>query len=37
LDYPSIGFIEKNGYFYGGGTQDMKDGDAILVTTLNTF
>jgi acetylornithine deacetylase/succinyl-diaminopimelate desuccinylase-like protein len=27
-------FIEKNGYFYGRGTQDMKDGDAIMVTTL---
>jgi acetylornithine deacetylase/succinyl-diaminopimelate desuccinylase-like protein len=27
-------FIEKDGYFYGRGTQDMKDGDAILVTTL---
>ena len=27
-------FIEKDGYFYGRGTQDMKDGDAILVTTF---
>ena len=27
-------FIEKDGYFYGRGTQDMKSGDAILVTTL---
>ena len=27
-------FIEKDGYFYGRGTQDMKDGDAIWVTTL---
>ncbi len=27
-------FIEKDGYFYGRGTQDMKDSDAILVTTL---
>ena len=27
-------FIEKGGYFYGRGTQDMKDGDAILMTTL---
>ncbi len=27
-------FIEKDGYFYGRGTQDMKDGDAIMVTTL---
>lgn len=24
----------KNGYFYGRGTQDMKDGDAIFVATL---
>jgi acetylornithine deacetylase/succinyl-diaminopimelate desuccinylase-like protein len=27
-------FIEKDGYYYGRGTQDMKDGDAIYVTTL---
>jgi acetylornithine deacetylase/succinyl-diaminopimelate desuccinylase-like protein len=27
-------FIEKDGYFYGRGTQDMKDGDAIMMTTL---
>jgi len=27
-------FTEKDGYFYGRGTQDMKDCDAILVTTL---
>src|SRR5260370_830385 len=27
-------FVEKDGYFYGRGTQDMKDSDAILVTTL---
>jgi acetylornithine deacetylase/succinyl-diaminopimelate desuccinylase-like protein len=27
-------FVEKDGFFYGRGTQDMKDGDAILVTTL---
>jgi acetylornithine deacetylase/succinyl-diaminopimelate desuccinylase-like protein len=27
-------FIEKDGYYYGRGTQDMKDGDAIMVTTL---
>ena len=27
-------FIEKDGYFYGRGTQDMKNGDAIMVTTL---
>ncbi|WP_263381498.1 M20/M25/M40 family metallo-hydrolase [Granulicella arctica] len=25
-------FIEKDGYFYGRGTQDMKDSDAIIVT-----
>ncbi len=30
-------FIEKDGYFYGRGTQDMKDSDAILVTTLIRF
>jgi acetylornithine deacetylase/succinyl-diaminopimelate desuccinylase-like protein len=27
-------FIEKDGYYYGRGTQDMKDGDAIMVTNL---
>jgi len=27
-------FIEKDGYFYGRGTGDIKDGDAILVTTF---
>lgn len=27
-------FIEKDGYFYGRGTQDMKDGIAIMTTTL---
>jgi len=27
-------FIEKDGYFYGRGTEDMKDGDAILVTNF---
>jgi acetylornithine deacetylase/succinyl-diaminopimelate desuccinylase-like protein len=27
-------FIEKDGYFYGRGTQDMKDGDAIMTTAL---
>jgi acetylornithine deacetylase/succinyl-diaminopimelate desuccinylase-like protein len=27
-------FIEKDGYFYGRGTSDIKDGDAILITTL---
>lgn len=27
-------FIEKDGYYHGRGTQDMKDGDAIMVETL---
>ena len=27
-------FIEKDGYFYGRGTQDMKESDAVLVTTF---
>src|SRR5258708_24136801 len=27
-------FVEKDGYYYGRGTQDMKDGDAVMVTTL---
>jgi acetylornithine deacetylase/succinyl-diaminopimelate desuccinylase-like protein len=27
-------FTEQDGYFYGRGTQDMKDGAAIMVTTL---
>ncbi|MFL6577941.1 MAG: M20/M25/M40 family metallo-hydrolase, partial [Povalibacter sp.] len=27
-------FVEKDGYFYGRGTQDMKDGDAIMAATL---
>ena len=27
-------FIEKDGYYYGRGTQDMKDNDAIMVTTF---
>lgn len=30
-------FVEKNGYYYGRGTQDIKEGDAILVTTLIRF
>ena len=30
-------FIEKDGYFYGRGTQDMKVNDAILMTTLIRF
>jgi acetylornithine deacetylase/succinyl-diaminopimelate desuccinylase-like protein len=27
-------FVEKDGFFYGRGTQDMKSGDAIMVTTF---
>ena len=27
-------FVEKDGYYYGRGTQDMKESDAILVTTF---
>ncbi len=27
-------FVEKDGFFYGRGTQDMKDGDAIMATTM---
>jgi acetylornithine deacetylase/succinyl-diaminopimelate desuccinylase-like protein len=27
-------FVEKDGFFYGRGTQDMKDDDAIMVVTL---
>jgi acetylornithine deacetylase/succinyl-diaminopimelate desuccinylase-like protein len=27
-------FVEKDGYFYGRGTTDMKDGDAIMTATL---
>jgi acetylornithine deacetylase/succinyl-diaminopimelate desuccinylase-like protein len=30
-------FIEKDGYFYGRGTQDMKVNDAVLVTTFIRF
>jgi acetylornithine deacetylase/succinyl-diaminopimelate desuccinylase-like protein len=30
-------FVEKDGYFYGRGTQDMKGSDAILVTTFIRF
>jgi acetylornithine deacetylase/succinyl-diaminopimelate desuccinylase-like protein len=30
-------FVEKDGYYYGRGTQDMKVGDAILVTTFIRF
>lgn len=29
--------VEKDGYFYGRGTQDMKGSDAIMVTTLMRF
>src|SRR5450755_639527 len=27
-------FVEQDGYFYGRGAEDMKDGDAIMVTSL---
>jgi acetylornithine deacetylase/succinyl-diaminopimelate desuccinylase-like protein len=27
-------FVEKDGYYYGRGTQDMKESDAIMVTTF---
>ena len=27
-------FVEKNGFYYGRGTQDMKGGDAVMITTL---
>ena len=30
-------FVEKDGYYYGRGTQDMKSGDAIMATTLIRF
>jgi acetylornithine deacetylase/succinyl-diaminopimelate desuccinylase-like protein len=30
-------FVEKDGYFYGRGTQDMKVSDAIVVTTFIRF
>jgi acetylornithine deacetylase/succinyl-diaminopimelate desuccinylase-like protein len=30
-------FVEKDGYYYGRGTQDMKDGDAVMVATLLRF
>ena len=30
-------FVEQDGYYYGRGTQDMKSGDAIWVTTLIRF
>ena len=30
-------FVEKDGFYYGRGTQDMKSGDAIMVATLIRF
>ncbi|HEY2013894.1 MAG TPA: M20/M25/M40 family metallo-hydrolase [Bryobacteraceae bacterium] len=30
-------FVEKDGYFYGRGTQDMKVNDAVLITTFIRF
>jgi acetylornithine deacetylase/succinyl-diaminopimelate desuccinylase-like protein len=30
-------FVEKDGYFYGRGTQDMKVNDAILITTSSVY
>jgi acetylornithine deacetylase/succinyl-diaminopimelate desuccinylase-like protein len=30
-------FVEKDGFYYGRGTQDMKSGDAIMATTLIHF
>ena len=30
-------FVEKDGYFYGRGTQDVKDNDAALITDLIRF
>lgn len=30
-------FVEKGGFYYGRGTQDMKSGDAIMATTLIRF
>ncbi len=30
-------FVEKDGFVYGRGTQDVKDGDAILIATLIRF
>jgi acetylornithine deacetylase/succinyl-diaminopimelate desuccinylase-like protein len=30
-------FIEKDGFYYGRGTSDMKDGDAIMLATLMRF
>ena len=33
-DTPPFSFTEKNGFYYGRGTQDIKEGDAALVYTL---
>jgi acetylornithine deacetylase/succinyl-diaminopimelate desuccinylase-like protein len=30
-------FVEKDGFFYGRGTQDMKDSDAIAVTNAHSL
>src|SRR5271167_1391028 len=30
-------FVEKDGYYYGRGTQDVKENDAVLVTTFIRF
>jgi len=30
-------FVEKDGYYYGRGTQDMKDGDTAMITALIRF
>jgi len=30
-------FVEKDGYYYGRGSQDMKSGDAVMATTLIRF
>jgi len=30
-------FVEKDGFYYGRGAQDMKSGDAIMVTTMIRF
>lgn len=30
-------FVEKDGYYYGRGTQDMKDGDTAMIMTLIRF
>ncbi|HME05704.1 MAG TPA: M20/M25/M40 family metallo-hydrolase [Bryobacteraceae bacterium] len=32
--YDPFQFLEKDGYFYGRGTQDMKSGDAVMITTF---